>query len=97
MVVCNCTPRTWPSSVHSDEVNCAPRSDVISSGRPKRDIQCLMRASAHVLLWNWEGDGFWPSSKAVDDGKEIHHSFAGGNGPTRSTCRHLKRPDGGSL
>ena len=42
-------PSNFETVVHSLDVNCAPRSEEISQGRPNRDIQWLSKARAQVL------------------------------------------------
>ena len=41
--------KLWETDVYKAEVNCEPRSDVMSSGTPKRIFQVIIRARAHYL------------------------------------------------
>ena len=70
----------------------------MSSGIPKRDIQCLIRAWAHVLALESErGMAFGYRVKRLMIVKRYRIPLLGDNGPTRSIYRLLKQPDNGSL
>lgn len=43
-------PRNSDMRAHKAEVNCAPRSEVICSGGPKRDTQWYCRAEHNVAV-----------------------------------------------
>ena len=60
------TPKYFPSSVHNRDVNCAPRSEMICRGTPKRLIQPLMNVRAtSVDVVSFKRYGLWSSGTSV--------------------------------
>ena len=91
-------PSSWFSSDQREEVNCFPWSVVTSAGTPKREIQCRKRAVAHVEAVMSESG---TASSHREDLSMIviryEQPSEGGSGPTRSTCREVKRVSGTGL
>ena len=69
------------------DVNCGPLSDVISTGTPKRAIQCRAKAlpteAASVRASGMASGHLVNRSMTVS---RCEYPFDAGNGPTRSTC-----------
>ena len=86
MVCCCLMPNILFKFDHKDEVNCGPRSDVISAGTPNREIHPRMRAFVQV--------GVFASGRGMASGHRVNRSIMvkryvipslGGSGPTKST------------
>ena len=90
-------PRTWTKDYQRPEVNCRPRSVVITSGLQKREIQPLIISEAHdsaIMSVSWTASGQWVQRSTIV--KRYRQPWEIAKGLTMSTCTCPKWPEGAS-
>ena len=85
MVVLSSIPREEDMAAHREEVNCVPRSEVISRGRPNLDTQLKRKARQTVMVeMSAMGIASGHLEKRSTTVRRCVKPLEGGSGPTRS-------------